>query len=369
MSTSINNNNIPTNISLRAKSKNRTHRGKELDGNEQTSINDSEDDIKEELTELQILIMQSLAIEGGSGHFDQIYEHVSKKYETIRRRDGTPYTSDCKRAISSSLSNNSSAPFFKKENKKGNWYWSLTKKAMDFLQEHFHSNSVPAIIVPTASVIPPITSHNSSILIQSNTSSGPSPVNNNIIPTFTPATSPPPILNPNTLSITDAPKKSPQNVTATITSNASIQSKIIPLTNSTTPLITNSATKETHPSSSSTINTNAIQSTITINPSASIVENTTRNIIPQSVSTPLPAELQKYENDTKNEQSAISDAINGKDNVSIHREEEEEEEEEMIKDEVEEEELEMSNNKQELLKISHKRKEPNDKQKPKKRRK
>ena len=100
---------------------------------QQDNSNDSgEEDsqLRGELTELQILIMHSLYAEGGTATFEQIYEHVIKKYDSIRRRDGTPYTSDCKRAISSSLSNNSSAPFFKKENRKGVWGWSLTKKAV-----------------------------------------------------------------------------------------------------------------------------------------------------------------------------------------------------------------------------------------------
>jgi len=59
-----------------------------------------------------------------------------KKFDTIKRRDGTPYTSECRRAIQASLSNNpSTRPFFKKETKKGVVLWSLAKRSIEFLAE------------------------------------------------------------------------------------------------------------------------------------------------------------------------------------------------------------------------------------------
>jgi hypothetical protein len=81
------------------------------------------------------LIIQAIDTEGGVASFDQIYDRVSKKFDSIKRRDGTPYTSECRRAIQASLSNNPvTRPFFKKETKKGTIYWSLAKRSVcDFV--------------------------------------------------------------------------------------------------------------------------------------------------------------------------------------------------------------------------------------------
>jgi len=88
------------------------------------------------MTELQVLIIQAIDAEGGVASFDQIYDRVSKKFDSIKRRDGTPYTSECRRAIQASLSNNpSTRPFFKKETKKGAVLWSLAKRSIEFLAE------------------------------------------------------------------------------------------------------------------------------------------------------------------------------------------------------------------------------------------
>lgn len=96
---------------------------------------ETKEDSKKDLpmTGLQILIIEAIELNGGSATFDQIFEHVAKSFDNLRRRDGSPYTSDPKRAIQASLSNNpSSRPFFKKESKKGVSVWSLAKRSLDF---------------------------------------------------------------------------------------------------------------------------------------------------------------------------------------------------------------------------------------------
>jgi len=89
------------------------------------------------MTELQILIIEAIDMSGGSASFEQIFDHVNKKFDNLRRRDGTPYTSECRRAIQASLSNNpTTRPFFKKEMRKGNTFWSLAKRSIEFLTDH-----------------------------------------------------------------------------------------------------------------------------------------------------------------------------------------------------------------------------------------
>jgi len=102
---------------------------------EQKEPAETKEDSKKDLpmTGLQILIIEAIELNGGSATFDQIFEHVAKSFDNLRRRDGSPYTSDPKRAIQASLSNNpSSRPFFKKESKKGVSVWSLAKRSLDF---------------------------------------------------------------------------------------------------------------------------------------------------------------------------------------------------------------------------------------------
>lgn len=82
--------------------------------------NSTEQELEEEkskdsqMTELQILIIEAIDKNGRMANFDQIYDHVSKSFDSLRRRNGLPYTSECKRAIQASLSNNpATRPFFK----------------------------------------------------------------------------------------------------------------------------------------------------------------------------------------------------------------------------------------------------------------
>eukprot|EP01114_Cavostelium_apophysatum_P016825 TRINITY_DN4861_c0_g1_i1.p1 TRINITY_DN4861_c0_g1~~TRINITY_DN4861_c0_g1_i1.p1 ORF type:complete len:615 (+),score=162.50 TRINITY_DN4861_c0_g1_i1:190-2034(+) len=89
------------------------------------------------LTDLQILIIEAIEKCSGAATFDQIHEHVVKSFGFLKRRDGTPYTSDCKRAIQASLSSNPSAskPFFKRDPRRGANVWTLAKKSAEFLEE------------------------------------------------------------------------------------------------------------------------------------------------------------------------------------------------------------------------------------------
>jgi hypothetical protein len=57
------------------------------------------------LTDLQVLITMAILEHGEPCPFDAIYQFISKKWKgfKIRRRDGTPYISDCRRAILANL--------------------------------------------------------------------------------------------------------------------------------------------------------------------------------------------------------------------------------------------------------------------------
>jgi len=57
------------------------------------------------------LIVDAILAVGGSATTDEINEHVAKQWGGMRRRDGTPYTNDSRRAVAASLGHNS--PIFK----------------------------------------------------------------------------------------------------------------------------------------------------------------------------------------------------------------------------------------------------------------
>ncbi|PRP83917.1 hypothetical protein PROFUN_08854 [Planoprotostelium fungivorum] len=89
------------------------------------------------MTELQILIIEAVDARGGSATFEQIYEYIAPMFDNLRRRDGTKYTSECRRAIQASLSNNpTTRPFFRKEVKKGGILWELAKRSREFLASY-----------------------------------------------------------------------------------------------------------------------------------------------------------------------------------------------------------------------------------------
>jgi len=102
------------------------------------------------MTDLQMLIMEAIDQCGGWANFDQINDHVSKLFDNLKRRDGTPYTSECRRAVQASLSNNPTArPFFKKETRKGVQVFGLAKRSVEFLHEYRKSKAAGGDITMT----------------------------------------------------------------------------------------------------------------------------------------------------------------------------------------------------------------------------
>eukprot|EP01125_Pyxidicula_operculata_P018779 TRINITY_DN6714_c0_g1_i2.p1 TRINITY_DN6714_c0_g1~~TRINITY_DN6714_c0_g1_i2.p1 ORF type:complete len:348 (-),score=43.05 TRINITY_DN6714_c0_g1_i2:85-1128(-) len=58
------------------------------------------------LTDLQMMITQAILQNGEPCPFEKIYEFVSANWKGMRRRDGTPYSTDCRRAIQANLRQN-----------------------------------------------------------------------------------------------------------------------------------------------------------------------------------------------------------------------------------------------------------------------
>lgn len=91
------------------------------------------------LTELQVLIIESIAECGGTATIEQITDGVSQQWGSLRRRDGSKYTADCRRAVQASLANNpSSRPIFRKESRKKG-IWGLARRATEYLQQKGYS--------------------------------------------------------------------------------------------------------------------------------------------------------------------------------------------------------------------------------------
>lgn len=109
----------------------------DVENEEETSQSKKASSRDPQMTELQILIIETIDKYDGTATFEQILEQVSKNFENLRTRNGTPYTSDCKKAVQASLSNNpASRPFFKvKKDRKGNTTYSLAKRSSEFLEE------------------------------------------------------------------------------------------------------------------------------------------------------------------------------------------------------------------------------------------
>jgi protein-disulfide isomerase-like protein with CxxC motif len=89
------------------------------------------------LTDLQKLIIR--AIGDKKVEFDTMLKFVSQRWQTLRRRDGSQYASNIKRAIQASLSNNSAAiPIFKKEPGDefgGKGLWCLTERGLELWRQ------------------------------------------------------------------------------------------------------------------------------------------------------------------------------------------------------------------------------------------
>jgi len=84
-----------------------------------------------ELTDLQKLMIEAICANNGSCNVDTIVNYVSKYWGSIRRRDGSAYGADYKKAVKASLSYNTSphGPTFERDSKlKGNW--KITSKAL-----------------------------------------------------------------------------------------------------------------------------------------------------------------------------------------------------------------------------------------------
>lgn len=92
---------------------------------------------KVELTDLQKMIIKAITLENGKPcTLEKIYEYVKPRYEKLKRRDGSSYATNVKRALQASLSNNSSSrPIFQAvegENDKST-LWTLTERGELFL--------------------------------------------------------------------------------------------------------------------------------------------------------------------------------------------------------------------------------------------
>lgn len=89
-----------------------------------------------ELTELQKMIMRAISLEGGTCGLERIYEYVKPRYDRLKRRDGSSYATNARRAIQASLSNNSSnRPIFQLvgTNTDEETLWSLTERGQESL--------------------------------------------------------------------------------------------------------------------------------------------------------------------------------------------------------------------------------------------
>lgn len=89
-----------------------------------------------ELTELQKMIMRAISLEGGTCGLEKIYEYVKPRYDRLKRRDGSSYATNARRAIQASLSNNSSnRPIFQLvgTNADEETLWSLTDRGQESL--------------------------------------------------------------------------------------------------------------------------------------------------------------------------------------------------------------------------------------------
>lgn len=97
-----------------------------------------------ELTELQKMIMRAISFEKGRPcPLQKICDYVNPKYENLKRRDGSSYATNAKRAIQASLSNNSSnRPIFQPTNgpNEDEMYWTLTERGerhLDLIEDEY----------------------------------------------------------------------------------------------------------------------------------------------------------------------------------------------------------------------------------------
>eukprot|EP00127_Corallochytrium_limacisporum_P006555 Clim_evm27s230 gene=Clim_evmTU27s230 len=95
--------------------------------------------IREELgvSELQATVVDAIYTNGGTKlDIDSIIEHVSKFWSSLRKKDGTPYSGDIRKAVLSSLSGSSQASsrFFFRDSEDSN-LWHISKHALSFVKQ------------------------------------------------------------------------------------------------------------------------------------------------------------------------------------------------------------------------------------------
>lgn len=88
------------------------------------------------LTHLQELIIDAIAANGEAADLESIYAYIKERWQGLTRRDGTPYAADIRRAVQSSLFNNSSqSPIFVKLPETDQNTWGLAARGKALLRE------------------------------------------------------------------------------------------------------------------------------------------------------------------------------------------------------------------------------------------
>eukprot|EP01124_Arcella_intermedia_P032862 TRINITY_DN7747_c0_g1_i1.p1 TRINITY_DN7747_c0_g1~~TRINITY_DN7747_c0_g1_i1.p1 ORF type:complete len:501 (-),score=109.54 TRINITY_DN7747_c0_g1_i1:100-1452(-) len=78
------------------------------------------------LNEVQEMITEAIYVNGEPCHFEKIYEYVSARWKNMnfKRKDGTPYSNDCRRAILANLRENAyQVSLFKKDKQLPHCWW------------------------------------------------------------------------------------------------------------------------------------------------------------------------------------------------------------------------------------------------------
>ncbi|KAL6072663.1 hypothetical protein QOT17_005490 [Balamuthia mandrillaris] len=104
-----------------------------------------------ELSTLQEMIVVAISEYDGAATINQIYEHISKRWDDARRKDGMPYSKDCKRAIQSCISKyctNASPIFVKKDRVDGFHKWGVVPKVLESLEKRKRTMEVDHNILP-----------------------------------------------------------------------------------------------------------------------------------------------------------------------------------------------------------------------------
>ena len=104
------------------------------------------------LTQLQVLMAEAIHKRGGSATFLEMHKHVHQFWGTLRRRNGSKYTADAKRAIKASLANNpASYPIFVKLQKRnGERLWGNAERGIQALKQAGKYNEKEEIKIKTA---------------------------------------------------------------------------------------------------------------------------------------------------------------------------------------------------------------------------